>query len=375
MSKNIEKKIKIINIVGARPNFMKMAPLYVAYRKHTDSIQPILIHTQQHNDKKMSGVFFETLGLPDPDYSLSLTVASPAGTIAQIMTQLEVIFEKEQPDLVLVVGDVNSTLAAALTANKKQIKIAHVESGLRSGDKAMPEEINRILTDNISEWLFVTEKSGVINLQKENIVSSNVFLAGNVMIDNLINMMPEIEASDIDKKLMLPEKYIVMTMHRPANVDTESGLNSMIRIIESVAKENINIVFPIHPRTLNNLKKYPKAFEVLSGIKQITIVEPMEYIDFMKLIKNSTFVLTDSGGIQEEAAYLKVPTITLRESTERPSTVECGANHICPPQDEAHVMETIHKVLKMSRENISDIDLNDGKASDRIIDILLKTSK
>ena len=374
MAESAHKKIKIINIVGARPNFMKMAPLYVAYRKHPDTLEPILVHTKQHSDKKMSGVFFETLGLPDPDYSLSLDATTPSGTIAQIMSQLEVIFETEQPNLVLVVGDVNSTLAAALTANKKQIKVAHVESGLRSGDKTMPEEVNRILTDNISDWLFVTEKSGILNLQKENI-NNSTFLVGNVMIDNLINMLPQIESSDITERLGLSEKYIVMTMHRPANVDTEEGLNSMIQIIESVADEDMNIVFPVHPRTLNNLKKYPEAFKTLNEIQKLTIVEPMEYIDFMKLVKGSVCVLTDSGGIQEEAAYLKIPTITLRESTERPSTVECGANHICPPQDETLVMETIKKVLKMKPGDISDIELNDGKTSDRIIEILLKSYK
>ena len=369
---NPRKKIKIVNIVGARPNFMKMAPLYRAYLKNMDLIEPILVHTKQHSDEKMSGVFFKTLGLPEPDFSLSTDNASPIVMMSQIMTQLDKILDEVKPDLVLVVGDVNSTLAAALTANKKQIKVAHVESGLRSGDKSMPEEVNRILTDNISDFLFVTEKSGMLNLQKEGIDESKIFFTGNVMIDNLINMLPKIQASDIQEKLNLSgKKYVVMTMHRPVNVDNEKGLNSIIDIIETVAKEDIYVVFPIHPRTSNSLKKFKDISDKLNRIEKLIVAEPMEYLDFMKLLKDSKFVLTDSGGIQEEAAYLKIPTITLRKNTERPSTVECGANHICPPDDEINIDKLIQDILNIKNDNISDIPLNDGKASERIINVLV----
>jgi UDP-N-acetylglucosamine 2-epimerase (non-hydrolysing) len=322
----------------------------------------------------MSGIFFETLGLPKPDYSLSTNTGSPIKLISQIMSQLDKILEKEKPNIVVVVGDVSSTLAAALAAHKKQIKVAHVESGLRSGDKSMPEEINRILTDNISDHLFVTEKSGLLNLKKENIESHKVFFVGNVMIDNLINMLPRIEQSKIGEKLNLNDKkYAIMTMHRPVNVDNENGLNFIVELVESLVKENIKIVFPIHPRTQNNLKKHQNILARLNRVENLIITEPMEYLDFIKLVKNAKLVITDSGGIQEEAAYLKIPTITLRESTERPSTVDCRANHICHPQSVETIMTIVRKKIKMNRERILDIPLNDGQASRRIIDIFKKT--
>jgi UDP-N-acetylglucosamine 2-epimerase (non-hydrolysing) len=369
------KKIKILNIVGARPNFMKIAPLFREYKKNKN-INPILVHTNQHFDKKMSGVFLESLGIPKPNYTLDANNKSPISTISGIMSDLEPILHKEKPDLVLVVGDVNSTLAGALAANKAGIKVAHVESGLRSGDMNMPEEINRILVDNIADMLFATEKSAIENLKKESIEKSKIFFVGNVMIDNLINMLPKINKSNITKTLGLSRKqYILMTMHRPANVDSKEGLINLIKLIKNITQETgLKIIFPIHPRTLKNLENFDLMTSI-ENIDNLKITEPMDYINFIKLIKDSFFVLTDSGGIQEETAYLKIPTITLRDSTERPSTIECGSNTLCPLSNIKYASNNIISIIKKNQKPIKNIPLNDGKTSKRIVDTIIKQIK
>lgn len=371
-----DKKIKIVNVVGARPNFMKIAPLYKAYKKNAEKLQPVLVHTNQHKDDNMSGTFFRSLGIPKPDYSLSVTRESPVGVISQIMLQLENVFEKEKPDLVLVVGDVNSTAAAAITANKMGIKIAYVESGLRSQDRSMPEEINRIVVDHISDMLFVTEKSGVENLKNEGVENSRIFLTGNVMIDNLIQTLPEIDKSEIIKKLGLAGKrYAVMTMHRPSNVDSKEKLLGMLSLLKKITSdEDVIVVFPIHPRTAQNIEKF-KLTKEMGKIEKLLIVEPLDYIQFIKLAKESFFIMTDSGGIQEEAAYLKVPTITLRKSTERPSTIECGSNHLMDMENLNGINKKIKEIIRFKKSDIGDIPLNDGKASERILDIIVKNIK
>ncbi|MDE2041023.1 MAG: UDP-N-acetylglucosamine 2-epimerase (non-hydrolyzing) [Patescibacteria group bacterium] len=353
-----KRPLKILNIVGARPNFMKMAALYAAYRKHPQEIIPILVNTRQHADPKMSDVFLKSLDLPQPEYDAIIDIES--------------VIKKETPDIVLVVGDVNSTLAGAKAAQKCGVPVAHVESGLRSGDQTMPEERNRIAVDKISQWLFVTEQSGMDNLKKEGLDTSHAHLVGNVMIDTLIRMMPQIDASPAYQTISDPKlKYAVMTMHRPANVDTKNGLKSIFEVIHIVAKNNLLVVFPIHPRTLNNVEAEPELKKQLEQTKNLIPSGPMPYIDFMNVVKHATVVLTDSGGIQEEAAYLKKPTITLRDSTERPSTVDCGANHICSLSKLPLIEKTLKEILADSNIKIADVPFNDGQAADRIVDILL----
>ncbi len=364
------KKIKVVNIVGARPNFMKMAALYRGYRRHKN-IQPVLIHTGQHKDKNMSEVFLKDLGLGRPDYQLHLSSKSPVSNISEIINKLEPIISTEKPDLIVVVGDINSTLAAALVANKMGIKLAHVESGLRSRDRKMPEEINRVLVDSLSDMLFVTEKSGLHNLKKEGVEPERIFFVGNTMIDTLIQMMPKIISLKTVEALNLQPPYIVMTMHRPSNVDTKEGLGLILKTItEVIAKPAIEgVVFPIHPRTLKNLQKFG-FLKKFSSIPKLKIIKPLDYPNFISLVRSSVCVITDSGGIQEEAAYLKVPTITLRNSTERPSTIECGANILNPIDNYKKMDKTLNLILS-KRSNIKDIPLNDGLSAERIVQIII----
>lgn len=367
-----KRKIKILNIVGARPNFMKIAPLFRVY-KENKSIHPILVHTNQHSDNKMSGVFFKSLGIPNPKYILKTDNSSPIKSLSSMLLELDSILDKERPDIVVVVGDVNSTLAGALSANKLGIKVAHVESGLRSKDRSMPEEINRILVDHVSDFLFVTEKSGVINLKNEGILNSRIYFVGNVMIDNLINMLPKIDKSKINRKIGLENcSYTVITMHRPVNVDSKKALEKLFNILEIVGQEiKTPIVFPVHPRTVNNLKKY-NLWDKFLNIPKIVNIDPLNYVDFIKLIKESSFIMTDSGGIQEEAAYLKIPTITLRESTERPSTVLSGANVLHSTNNIKGLAKKINTMANLNRKSIKDIPFNDGRVSQRIVNTILK---
>ena len=346
---------------------MKIAPLFRVYKKRKE-ITPILVHTNQHSDDKMSGTFFKSLGIPEQDYTLDTDKTSPSSTISSIMQGLGGILKKEKPDIVLVVGDVNSTLAAALAAHKEGVKVAHVEAGLRSRDRGMPEEINRILVDQISDMLFVTEESGIENLKNERVDDQRIHFVGNVMIDNLIHMLKAIDKSNIHKKIGLEkEKYAIMTMHRPANVDYKEKLLALLEIKKRVTRENgIKIVFPIHPRTQNNLDSHGLMTE-LGNIKNVIITEPLDYLDFTKLAKESALIITDSGGIQEEAAYLKVPTITLRDSTERPSTIICGANTLHSIEDTEGLLTKVKLAINIDRSIIKDVELNDGQASERIV--------
>jgi len=370
-----KKPIKVLNIVGARPNFMKMAPLFRAHKKNK-RIHPLLVHTNQHSGEKMSDIFFKTLGLPEPDYSIPPHKGSPLSTIAHIAASLEPILEKEQPDLVVLVGDVNSTLAGAIAANKMGIPIAHVEAGLRSGDRTMPEEINRIVVDHISDLLFVTEKSGMDNLEKEGVAKNRTFFVGNTMIDNLIHMLPNIRSSNILSSLGVSKgNYIVMTMHRPVNVDSEKSLKKIVSLIEKIVRTSgLTIVFPIHPRALNNLKK-KGLHKQLTKTKKLILTEPLGYRDFLKLVSESALVITDSGGIQEEATHLKIPIVTLRDSTERPSTIYSGANSLHSLDEQSKTLAGISAKMKMKRGAIKDLPLNDGRASERIVRIISRHFK
>ena len=290
--------MKIVSIVGTRPNFMKIAPLVREFKKH--KIEHILVHTGQHYDDEMSKLFFDELEIPKPDTDLGVGSGTRDKQIKSIKDKLEPIIEKEKPDVVVVVGDVNSTLAAAEVANKLHIKVAHVEAGLRSFDNTMPEEFNRVKTDKISDFLFTTEKSGNENLLKEGVSKDKIFFVGNVMIDTLFNHKKKAENSEILKKLDLGKNsYSVLTLHRPSNVDTKEGFENILSMLEKI-QEKIKIVFPVHPRTRKNIQSFDLNNKTKS-MKNLILTDPLGYLDFLHLMSNSKFVLTDSGDIQEDA--------------------------------------------------------------------------
>ncbi len=357
---------KIISVVGARPNFMKIAPIHKAFAKYSDTITHLICHTGQHYDEKMSKVFFEDLELPKPHFYLGIGGGTHAEQTGKIMIEFEKILFQEKPDLVLVVGDVNSTIACTLTAAKLHIKTAHVESGLRSFDRDMPEEINRLLTDSIADYLFVTEKSGMENLKKEGIDNNKVFFTGNVMIDSLVSYLPKAENSDILKTLGVEnEKYVLITMHRPSNVDDKDQLTKLFDLFNDVAKLR-KVVFPIHPRTMKNLE----TFGIKDKLdKNIILTEPIGYIDFMKCTKNAELILTDSGGIQEESTFMGVQCITLRTSTERPITVELGTNQLFGNDLNKAKVATFN-ILNGNIKSGTIPPLWDGNAAERICEII-----
>lgn len=361
--------MKILNVVGARPNFMKIAPLYWSYRQY-DDIEPVLVHTGQHYDEKMSELFFKQLEIPEPDVNLEVGSASHAAQTAEIMRRVEPVLLERKPDAVLVVGDVNSTIACGLVAVKLGIKLVHIEAGLRSFDRTMPEEINRVLTDSISDLLFCTEQSGVDNLKHEGISEDKVFLVGNVMIDALVRNRTRAEKSTVLDKLGLkPQSYAALTLHRPSNVDNKEILSGIIDAIE-VIQDHVPVVFPIHPRTRQNLDSTPLGRRIES-IEKIILTEPLSYLDFSKLMSSARLVLTDSGGIQEETTFLRIPCLTLRENTERPVTVELGTNRVVGVTTK-RILEAFEAV--MSTENIeSEVPpLWDGHAAERIARVLLE---
>ena len=372
--------IKIINIVGTRPNFVKIAPIIKEINKYK-KIKPLLVHTGQHYDFELSEVFFEDLNIPKPDYNLEVGSGSHARQTARIMEKLERVLLRENPNLVIVVGDVNSTLAGALTAAKLHpegplsfdrkegaygagISVAHVEAGLRSFDMSMPEEINRRLTDQISDFLFVTEASGIKNLLNEGIDRKKIFFVGNVMIDTLVSSKLKIQKSKILKELGLEKKnYAVLTLHRPENVDNEKLLKQLFGTIKEIQRK-IKIVFPVHPRTKKALKHL--STYALSKLTNLHFVEPLCYLDFLALEFWAKFVMTDSGGVQEETTFLKVPCLTLRKNTERPITVEKGTNIICGRSKEKIIGE-VNKILA-GKQKMGEIPKYwDGRAAERIV--------
>lgn len=361
---------KILNIVGARPNFMKIAPLYRA-QLATTKLQPIILHTGQHANEQMSERFFREFNLPTPDIRLTIDATSVPTQLGLMMIELEKAFLKARPDLILVVGDVTSTLAAALTANKLNIPLVHVEAGLRSHDRSMPEEINRILTDQLSDALFVSEQSGLTHLKQEGIAEERTHFVGNVMIDTLVHSLPQIDASPIHKNLSLIENaYIPVTIHRPVNVDTKEALLRTFDILNLIHEHtHLPLILPLHPRTKKSLENHGLT-EIFARHPYIQCIEPLGYFDFMRLLQKSRFIATDSGGIQEEAAYLKIPTITLRENTERPATIECGANRLCSTTSTKELIEMIPWALQDDRSHIQSVPLYDGQASQRIVSIL-----
>lgn len=356
---------EIYLIAGARPNFVKIAPLI--YQLTAEKIEFRLIHTGQHYDYNMSKVFFDDLGIPEPDIYLNVGSASHAVQTAKIMIEFEKVLLKETPSLVIVVGDVNSTVACALTATKLGIKVAHVEAGLRSFDRTMPEEINRILTDQISDYLFVTEKSGIDNLQKEGIDSKKIHFVGNIMIDTLKMNLEKAQKLNYHEKLNLTKNsYALITIHRPSNVDSKEDFIRIIKIINYLS-EKMQCIFPIHPRTKKNLKYFELSKEL--EMENIQLIDPIGYLEFLSLMVNSKMILTDSGGIQEEASFLKIPILTARENTERPITLEKGTNTLIG-SDFKKGKEYIDQILLDKYKKGQAIEKWEGKSSGRIIDII-----
>lgn len=371
--------MKIVNIVGARPNFIKMAPLIKEMRRHSE-ISPLLVHTGQHYDASMAGQFFHDLQLPSPDMSLEVGSGSHAYQTAEVMKRLEPILEQIHPHLVLVVGDVNSTLAAALTAVKLHIPVAHVEAGLRSFDRTMPEEINRLVTDVISDFLFVTEESGRQNLIREGINEGKIYFVGNVMIDCLEEFRTLWERSTVHSRLGVKAgEYGVVTLHRPSNVDDAGSLRELVDALTAVARE-MPIVFPVHPRTRKRIEAMDGTMSTLwvgserLPAKGLCCLDSLGYLDFVALVASARIVLTDSGGLQEETTALGVPCLTLRESTERPVTVTHGANRVIGSSP-ARIVEEAFRVLESPRPVPSRPPLWDGKASQRIVAILRERVK
>lgn len=361
--------MKILNIVGARPNFMKVAPLHRAFSKNPN-ITSKIIHTGQHFDAKMSDVFFEQLELPKPHYFLGVGGGSHTEVTARTMIEFEKIVRQEKPDVVLVVGDVNATLACALVAVKEHIPLVHVEAGLRSGDRKMPEEINRILVDSIADHLFITEQDGLDNLKKEGVDAQKVHFVGNVMIDSLIYYKEKASKLNIAGQMKIEGDYILVTMHRPANVDTKEGLESILEIIEN-ASRHLSIVFPIHPRTKNNMERFGLT-ERLNDIPNVFITEPQGYLEFLNLMDNAKIIVTDSGGIQEETTFLKIPCLTFRNSTERPITVTMGTNQLLSDLNPVTAYQKIKDVLDGNFKKGQIPPLWDGHAAERIADKIIE---
>ena len=351
---------KIIIVAGARPNFMKIAPIFHQL-KNNISINPILVHSGQHYDQKMSDVFFKDLDIPQPDYNLDVRSGSHAQQTAKIMISFEDVCLKEKPDLVIVVGDINSTFACAITTKKLHIKVAHIESGLRSHDRMMPEEINRLATDSISDYFFVTEDSGEKNLLLEGHDKENIYYVGNLMIDSLYYGLKKNES----KGKFNASDYGVITLHRPANVDNVNKLKELIDTLSIISKE-IKLYFSIHPRTKNVIDSY--GIHIPDSIE---IFDSLPYLDFLHMMRDSKVIFTDSGGIQEEATVLKIPCYTIRENTERPITITQGTNKLAGT-DKKNIIDSFNNRKFNINKNYKVPNGWDGKAAHRIVKILEK---
>jgi len=364
--------LKIANIVGARPNFMKIAPIHRRMQT-SEYIAPILIHTGQHYDEKMSKTFFVELEMPEPDLYLGVGSGTHAEQTAAVMIGLEKVFMEKKPDWVQVVGDVNSTIAASLAAAKLHIPVSHVESGLRSFDRSMPEEVNRVLTDAISNLLFVTEQSGLDNLTKEGVTSEKIHFVGNVMIDSLIEHLKKAEQSTVLEDYNLqPQNYVLVTLHRPSNVDHFDNLNKILNVFEHIQKE-IPIFFPIHPRTQKMIKTFNLENKV-NKMANLFLTEPLGYLPFLRLMSQAKIVLTDSGGIQEETTYLGIPCLTLRENTERPVTIELGTNQLVGADPDA-ILNGFERAMNGNMGNHKIPQLWDGFTSKRIVELFEKQAR
>jgi UDP-N-acetylglucosamine 2-epimerase (non-hydrolysing) len=360
----------VIFIAGARPNFVKIAPLLRAMATHRD-VRTELVHTGQHYDFTMSGVFFEQLGIPEPDAHLEAGSATHGVQSGRIMVAFEeyLLKRQEMPCGVVVVGDVNSTMACALVSSKLGIPVAHVEAGLRSFDRAMPEEINRIVTDSISDLLFVSEPSGNENLKKEGVSEERIHYVGNVMIDTLVDQLPAARELDMPSQLgVTPRGYALVTLHRPSNVDDPMRLRELVDLLIWSA-ERADVIFPIHPRTANRLDEMALRAHIESE-RRIRVIPPLGYREFLGLMANARVLLTDSGGVQEETTFLGVPCVTLRTTTERPSTITHGTN-VLVGDDLAAARRTLESILCGHAAKTSVIPGWDGKAATRIAAVLV----
>ncbi len=348
----------ILHVVGARPNFMKAAPVVAALEQRA-GITQTLVHTGQHYDQNMSGVFFEQLGIPAPEVNLEVGSGSHAHQTAQIMSRFEPVVLEKKPDMVLVYGDVNSTVAAALVCSKLLIPVGHVEAGLRSGDRTMPEEINRLLTDQLADILFTPSEDGDRNLLREGIAPEKIHCVGNVMIDSLIRLLPRALETNLDG---LPKRYALVTLHRPSNVDDPVVLERILRALLDVNDE-FSVVFPVHPRTRQRIAEF--GIDTAS----LHLLDPKPYVEFLALQARAAVVITDSGGIQEETTYLQVPCLTIRENTERPITAELGTNVLI-----GHDMDKLRGELCRISQGLARSGtippLWDGRAGERIADML-----
>lgn len=362
--------LKVLNIIGARPNFMKIAPIVREMRRRRDEFQPLIVHTGQHYDEAMSDSFFRDLGIPKPDFHLGVGSASHAVQTARIMTAFEPVVLAEKPDWVLVVGDVNSTIACALVCAKMGVRVAHVEAGLRSRDRTMPEEINRILTDAISDLLLTTSEDADENLAQEGVSKDNIEFVGNVMIDSLFYNLEKSRTSNARESLGLVDKdYAVLTLHRPSNVDEKEVFTGLLDALVSIS-ERLPLIFPVHPRTKANIEKFGFAERVANS--NIRLIEPLGYLDFMNLYSGAKLVLTDSGGLQEETTALGIPCLTMRENTERPITIELGTNRLVGTSPEK-IKEGAFDILESSEQKTARVPpLWDGHAAERICDALLE---
>ncbi len=363
MTRRAGQKIKVLAVVGARPNFMKIAPL-LRELGGRNSFETFLVHTGQHYDAAMSENFFRDLGIPDPDANLGVGSGSHGEQTAQVLMKIEEILLKEKPDVVLVVGDVNSTLAATLAAVKLNIPVAHVEAGLRSGDREMPEEINRILTDSVSTWLFTTEGAGDENLTREGVAAEKIHMVGNVMIDTLLANLERAKKLDTLAQFDLePQGYALLTLHRPSNVDDPDRIAGLFGALEEIHR-SVPILFPVHPRTRSSIAQFLGGRDLT-----LRLVDPLGYLDFLQLMANAKLVLTDSGGIQEETTALRVTCLTLRDNTERPVTCNEGTNTIVG-SDPAVILSEAKKVID-GKAKVGRIPKNwDGLTSRRIADVL-----
>ncbi len=361
---------KVISVVGARPNYMKVAPVHRAFERHADVIEHLIVHTGQHYSHSMSDAFFEDLKMPEPVEFLEVGSASHAEQTARIMIRFERVCLGRKPDLVLVAGDVNSTIACALTAAKCGIRVGHIEAGLRSFDRTMPEEINRIATDAICDYCFVTEQSGLDNLQREGFPAERTFFVGNTMIDSLHYCLAAARNCGILPKMGLcPREYALVTIHRPSNVDEPGQLRQILEVLVELSRRK-TIVVPLHPRTRKNVDHFGLQ-SLVEGAPGLRVIDPLGYIRFLALILHADFVLTDSGGIQEETTALGIPCLTMRTTTERPITCEIGTNVLVHPEAEV-LRGVIADIMDRPRRAGRVPPLWDGKAAERIAETIVR---
>ncbi len=362
--------MKIDLVVGARPNFMKAAPLYHTLKKYPEKFSVRLVHTGQHYDKKMSKIFFEELNLPKPDIYLGVGSGTHAEQTAKVMIEYEKLLMEKPVDLVLVFGDVNSTLACSLVTKKLHIKLGHVEAGLRSFDMRMPEEINRLVTDSIADYLFTPSTDGDQHLLNEGHTDGSIHFVGNIMIDSLQTFLPKANCSTLLQRLdITPGNYGLITLHRPSNVDDETTFMQILKAFEAI-QENLPLIFPVHPRTKQRIASLGEAGKI-QPMKNLHLIEPVGYLEFIGLQKTARVILTDSGGIQEESTVLGIPCLTLRENTERPITVTQGTNQLVDPTTEA-ILNAISPVLDGREIKGTIPEKWDGKTAERILKVLLE---